>query len=79
MTDEFHVFSSVACPDLHVFGPLGSESIGQRYGSGSFNHLAKIVRKTLITTALRLFDFLSLKMMYKYLQKVTSKKTFLLN
>ncbi len=23
-------------PDLHVFGPPGSGSIGQRYGSGSF-------------------------------------------
>jgi hypothetical protein len=37
----------------------------------------KSVRKTLIPTALSLlFDFLSLKMMYMYLQKVINKKTF---
>jgi hypothetical protein len=37
----------------------------------------KIVRKTLNFTVLRLlFDFLSLKMMYKYLQKVICRKTF---
>jgi hypothetical protein len=37
-------------PDPHVFGPPGSGSISQRYGSrsGSFYHQAKIVRKTLI-------------------------------
>ncbi len=41
-------------PDPHAFGPpgSGSESIRQRYGSGSFYHQAKIVRKTLIPTAL---------------------------
>jgi hypothetical protein len=45
-------------PDPHVFGPPGSESgsISQRYGSesrsGSFYHLAKKVRKTLIPSAL---------------------------
>jgi hypothetical protein len=50
-------------PDLHVFGPPGSGSTSQRYGSGSgsFYHQAKIVRKTLIPTVLRLLlDFLSL-------------------
>ncbi len=48
--------------DLYVFGPPGSGSISQRYGSGfgSFYHQAKIVRKTLIPTALwLLYDFLS--------------------
>ena len=35
-------------PDPRVFGPPGS-------GSGSFYHHAKIVRKTLISTVLRLF------------------------
>jgi hypothetical protein len=35
-------------PDPHVFGPSGSGSTSQRYGSGSFYHYAKIVRKTLI-------------------------------
>ncbi len=63
-------------PDPHVFGPpgSGSGSISQRHGSasgsgsgsgsGSFYPQAKIVRKTLIPTALwLLFDFLSLKMM----------------
>jgi hypothetical protein len=51
-------------PDPHVFGPPGSWSISQRYGSGSgsFYHWAKIIRKTLISTVLwLLFDFLSLK------------------
>jgi hypothetical protein len=54
--------SSVADPDPFDFGPPESGSISQRYGSGSFNHQAKIVRKTLIPTVLwLLFDFLSLK------------------
>ncbi len=48
------VSSSVADPDPCVFGPPGSGSIRQRYGSGfgsgSFYHQAKIVRKTLIPT-----------------------------
>ncbi len=43
-------------PDPHVFGPPGSESTTQRYGSGSgsgsFYHHAKILRKTLIPTFL---------------------------
>jgi hypothetical protein len=55
----FSLSSSVADPDPdpHVFGPPGSESTSQRYGSGSgscygsesgsFYHHAKIVRKTL--------------------------------
>ncbi len=43
-------------PDPHVFGPPGSGFISQRYGSGSgfgsgsFYHHAKIVKKTLIPT-----------------------------
>ncbi len=43
----YPVLTSVADPnpDPHVFGPPGS-------GSGSFNHEAKIVRKTLISTVL---------------------------
>ncbi len=57
--------SSVADTDLYVLGYLGSESVSQRYGSGSFYHQAKIieiVRKTLISTVLwPLYDFLSLK------------------
>jgi hypothetical protein len=65
--------------DPHVFEPpgSGSGSVSQRYGSGSgsFNHQAKKIRKTLIPTALPLlFEFLSLKMMNMYLQKVISKK-----
>ncbi len=43
-------------PDPHVFGPPGSVSTSQRYGSrsrsGSFYQHAKIVRKTLIPTIL---------------------------
>ncbi len=42
-------------PDPRVFGLPGSGSISQRYGSGfgsgSFYHKAKIVRKTLIFSA----------------------------
>jgi hypothetical protein len=40
--------------DPHVFGPPGSGSTSQRYGSGSgsFYQQAKIVRKTLIPTVL---------------------------
>ncbi len=46
---------SVADPDdPYVFGPPGSGSVSQRYGSGSFNHQAKLVRKTSIPTVLRL-------------------------
>jgi hypothetical protein len=51
-------------PDPHVFGPPGSRSgsISQKYGSRSFYHLVKIVRKALIYNVLcLLFDFLSLK------------------
>ncbi len=39
-------------PDPHVFGPPGSGSISQRYGSKSFYQQAKIERKTLIPTVL---------------------------
>ncbi len=59
-------FFRVAGADPYVFGPPGSGSIIQRYGSGSgsgsFYHQAKIVRKPLISTVLWLLhDFLSLK------------------
>ncbi len=51
--------TSVADPDPYVFGLPGSGAISQRYGSGSgsgtFNHHAKIVWKTLIPTILWLF------------------------
>jgi hypothetical protein len=44
-------------PDPHVFRPLESGSISQRYGSGSgsFYHHAKIVRKTLMPTIFNSF------------------------
>jgi hypothetical protein len=42
-------------PDPYVFGPPGSGSVSQRYGSGSLYHQVKIVRKTLIPTVLWLF------------------------
>ncbi len=46
-------------PDPHGFGPPGSGSISQRYGSGSdsgfFYHHAKIVGKTLNPTIMWLF------------------------
>ncbi len=48
-------------PDPHVFGLPGSGFISQRFrsgsGSGSFYHQAKIVRKTLIPTVLRLLFY----------------------
>jgi hypothetical protein len=49
--------TSVADPDPYVFGPPGSGSISQSYGSGlgSFYHQAKIERKTLVPTVLSSF------------------------
>jgi hypothetical protein len=56
---SFFLFFSVLRIRIHVFGPPGSGSISQRYGSGSFYHgsfyhHAKLVRKkkTLIPTIL---------------------------
>jgi hypothetical protein len=69
-------------PDPNVFGPpgSGSGSIIQRYGSGSFYRKAKIVRKTLISTVLRLlFDFSPLKNDVKVLSKSNMQKNFFLN
>jgi hypothetical protein len=37
--------TSVADPDPYVSGPPGFGSISHRYGSGSFYHQAKIVKK----------------------------------
>ncbi len=48
-------------PDPYVFGPPGSGSISQMYGSGSFNHQAKIVRKTLISNIVTSQWLLSVK------------------
>jgi hypothetical protein len=57
-----YVYSSVVDPDPYVFGPPGSGSDSQRYGSrlefgsgsgyGSLYHQAKNVRKTVISTVL---------------------------
>jgi len=55
---------AVLHPDLYVFGLPGSGFISTGYGSGSgsFYNQAKKLRKTLISTVLRLlYDFLSLK------------------
>ncbi len=44
---------SVVVPDRYdpyVFRPPGSGSVSQRFGSGSFDHQAKMGRKTLIST-----------------------------
>jgi hypothetical protein len=61
-SSSLDVFTSVPGPDPHVFGPPGSGSISQRYGSESFYDQAKIVRQTLIPSVLLLFfSFLSLK------------------
>jgi hypothetical protein len=51
---------NVQVPDPYVCGPPGSGSISTMYGSGSgsFYNQAKIIRKTLIPTVLRLlYDF----------------------
>ncbi len=49
-----HTRHLTSVPDPHVFGPSGSGSISQEYGSGSgygfFYNQAEIVRKTLIST-----------------------------
>ncbi len=63
--------TSVADPDPYVFGPPGFGSASTRYGSGSesgyFNHLAKLVIKTLLSPILwLLYDFF-------YLWKITQK------
>jgi hypothetical protein len=56
-TFDKYTYSTV--PDPHVFGPPGSGSASQRYGSGSgsgfFYHQAKIVRKTLTPILLDFF------------------------
>ncbi len=47
--------------DTDAFGPPGSASgsVSHKYGSGSFYHSAKVVKKTLISTVLwLLYDFL---------------------
>jgi hypothetical protein len=55
-------------------------SVSQRYGSGSFYHQAKTVRKTLIPNVLELlFDFLSLKNDVNVPSKSNKQKIFLLN
>ncbi len=69
---------SVGDPDLYVFGPPGSGSISTKSGSGSrsFYHQAYIVRKTLISTVLRvLYDFLSLKNDVNVASKSNKQKT----
>jgi hypothetical protein len=66
-------------PDPHVFGPPGSESgsTSQGYGSGSFYHHAKIVRKNLDSFHfVTLFDFLSLKNDVNVPSKSNKKKKF---
>ncbi len=65
---------SVADPDPSVSGPPGSGSVSRRYGSWSFYHQAKIVRKTLISTVLwYLYDFY----LWKWCRKLKRKKNLL--
>jgi hypothetical protein len=55
-------------------------SVSQRYGSGSFYHQAKTVRKTLIPTVLGLlFDFLPLKDDVNVPSKSNKQKNFIKN
>ncbi len=57
----FFESSSVADPDPQVFGPPGSGSICQSYGSGSYYHHAKIVGKILIPT---IFKIVGIKILF---------------
>jgi hypothetical protein len=52
---NFCVGTSVPDQEPKYFGPPGSGSVSQRYGTGSFHHQAKIVRKPFISTVLLLF------------------------
>jgi hypothetical protein len=63
-------------PDPYVFGPPGSRSVIQIYGSGSFYHQAKILRKTSIPTVLWLdFIMTSLKTNVNVTSKSNKHKT----
>ncbi len=67
------------CFGSTFFGSPGSGSTSQRYGSrsGSFNHQAKIVRKTLISSVLCLhLDSLSLKNDVNVPSKSNEQKSF---
>jgi hypothetical protein len=65
---------SVSDPGPYAFGPPGSGSISQRYGSGSFYHQEKTVRKTLISTVFGLLVTLSLKNDVKVPSKSNKQK-----
>jgi hypothetical protein len=52
---NFCVGSSVPDREPKCFGPPGSGTVSRRYGTGSFHHQAKIVRKPFISTVLLLF------------------------
>ncbi len=76
---RYSLKANVPDPDPHVFGPpeIGSSSISQIYGSGSFYHQAKKVRKTLIPTVFwLLLDFLSLKNDIYVSSKSNKQKNF---
>jgi hypothetical protein len=70
--DPQHCLELYCIPSMHC---CGSGYIIQRYGSGSFYHQAKIVRKTLIPTVLcLLYNFLSLKNDVNVLSKSNKQK-----
>ncbi len=59
------------------YGSVGS-IVSHKYGSGSFHHQAKIKRKTLISTVLRLFITFDLwRMMYLYQNATEPQHCFL--
>ncbi len=59
-------------PHPYVFGPTGTGFVSQRYGSPSFYHQAKIVRKPWFLLFCDFFmTFYLWKMMKIYLQKVS--------
>jgi hypothetical protein len=73
------VYSDPDPPDPHVFGPPGSGSTSQRYGSGSgsFYHHAKNSKENLDSYYfVTLFDFLSSKNDVNVPSKSNKQKKF---
>ncbi len=62
-------------PDPHVFGPPGSGFISQRYGAGSESGSGSFYHQAKKNKNLDSYCFVT-SLMYMYLQKVISKKTF---
>jgi hypothetical protein len=66
-------------PDPHVFGPAGSGSISQRYGSGSFYHQKNSKKNLDSYYFVTSFGLLSLKNDENVPSKSNKQKNFFLN